>query len=136
MTAELFVPILLALITALGGTGFWGYRQFRREAPVHKAEAEVAIAEKSQQMALAIAKRLDGDVETLKTDLATERAAREHLSGRVDEQGRMLREQERTISGLREVVRAFSAAWDDLTTNWEIVRQRPIPPAKPRTHNP
>lgn len=134
MSTEVFTTIMGVMLAVLGGTGFWGYRQSRKEAPVKKAEAEVAIAEKSQQMALAIATRLDQDVKTLRGDLATANTNLLVLTGRVDEQGTQLREQESTINHLRDAVRIFSDAWDDLILRWDTHRQSTTAPAKPGVH--
>lgn len=123
------MPIILGLLTILGGTGFWGYKQSRKDAPIKKQEAEIAAADKTVQMALAVATAAKAHSEGVGKEMG-------ELKGRVDGLERQVREQEHTISGLREVVRAFSSAWDDLTARWETLRQQDKPPPKPRTYNP
>ena len=131
MSEASIVTIIVGVLGVLGGGGFWGYRQFRKEAPVKKRDADIAVAEKSQQMALAVAENMRKDVERLRTDLNTERDARQTLTGRVDSLETQVREQNRTIQILREAVRLFNAAWDDLTHRWHTLRQSEHPPARP-----
>ena len=136
MTPEAVLSIILATLGVLGSAGFWGYKQSRKEAPIKKRDADLAVADKSQQMAMAIATRLDTELLAMKADLTTERGERQTLGGRVDELAAQVREQDRTITGLREVVRSFSSAWDSLVRDWHILRLEESPPPKPHTHNP
>lgn len=134
MSEASIVAIILGVLTLLTGGGFWGYRQFSREAPVRKRDADIAVAEKSQQMAMAIADDLREDYGRLRTDLNSEREERQKLTGRVDSLETQIREQNRTIQRLREAVRVFNAAWDDLTHRWQHYRQSEHPPARPNTN--
>jgi uncharacterized coiled-coil protein SlyX len=113
----------------LGSAGFWGYKQSRKEAPIKKEQADIAAASTTVQMALSVATAAKAHSEGLGKEMG-------ELKGRVDGLERQVREQEHTISSLREVVRAFSSAWDDLTARWETLRQQDQPPPKPRTYNP
>ncbi|MGC0270820.1 hypothetical protein ACPROK_14765 [Glutamicibacter soli] len=131
MSESSIVAIILGVLTLLTGGGFWGYRQFSREAPVRKRDADIAVAEKSQQMAMAIADDLREDYGRLRTDLNSEREERQKLAGRVDSLETQIREQNRTIQRLREAVRTFNAAWDDLTHRWQHYRASEHPPARP-----
>ena len=124
MSETSIVAIILGVLTILGGGGFWGYKQFSKEAPVRKRDADIAVAEKSQQMALAVA-------ESTRKDLERYAAQMNILTGRVESLETQVREQNRTIQTLREAVRLFHAAWDDLTYRWHTVRQSEHPPARP-----
>lgn len=131
MSEASIVTIIIAVLGVLGGGGYWGYRQFSKEAPVKKRDADIAVAEKSQQMAMAIADDLREDYSRLRTDLNAEREERQKLTGRVDSLESQVREQNRTIQRLREAVRLFNAAWDDLAHRWHVVRQSEHPPTRP-----
>lgn len=134
MSETSIVAIIVAVLAILGGGGFWGYRQFSREAPVRKRDADIAVAEKSQQMALAVADDLREDYTRLRTDLNAEREERQKLTGRVDSLETHIREQDKTIRTLRDAVRLFTAAWDDLTNRWQHYRQSEHPPPRPNIH--
>ncbi|GAA0199469.1 hypothetical protein [Glutamicibacter creatinolyticus] len=121
MSETSIVTLALGLMTLLTGTGFWGFRQYKKEAPVKKRDADIAVAEKSQQMALAVAESLRKDMESLRE--------------RMDGMETKLEEQNQTIQKLREAVRLFHAAWDDLTQRWHVHRQSEYPPARPKINN-
>lgn len=125
MSEQTVVTIVVALLSLLGGAGFWGYMSSRKEAPIKKRDADVAVAHQSQQMALAIAEDLREDVGRIRSELNEEREARKALAARVDKQ-------DHTIQGLRAVVRAFREAWADLTANWHTIRLQETPPPEPR----
>ncbi|MNW62847.1 hypothetical protein D3C74_410030 [compost metagenome] len=91
-------------------------------------------AEKSQQMALANAESLRTDLAQFREDLKVERDARQKLTGRVDSLETHIREQDKTIRTLRDAVRLFTAAWDDLTSRWHHYRQSEHPPPRPNVH--
>lgn len=131
MSETSIVAIIVAVLAILGGGGFWGYRQFAKEAPVRKRDVDIAVAEKSQQMALAVADDLREDYTRLRTDLNAEREERQKLTGRVDSLETHIREQDKTIRTLRDAVRLFTAAWDDLTSRWQHYRQSEHPPPRP-----
>ena len=136
MTPDLVLPIILGLLAVLGGTGFWGYKQSRKEAPIKKRDADLAVAETSQQMALAVAIAAREDNITLRADLDKERGALQVLSGRVDELSTQVREHNRTISRLREALSTLSNAWDEMAEQWATLRLSDEPPPKPtvKTH--
>lgn len=131
MTQEQITTIIVAVLALLGGGGFWGYRQSRKEAPIKKRDADIAAADQSVQMALAVATAAREDNATLREDLNKERGERQTLAGRVDELAKHIREQDRTISGLREALRVLSLGWDDLIQRWHILRLDDRPPPKP-----
>lgn len=116
------VSVILGILTLLGGGGFWTYRQFKKEAPVKKRDADIAVAEKSQQMAMAIADDLREDYTRLREDLNVEREARQKLAGRLDGLESHIRELNGTVRVLREALRVFNAAWDDLEHRWHEYR--------------
>jgi len=134
MSETSIVLIIVALLGVVGGGGYWGYKQFSKEAPVKKRDADIAVAEKSQQMAMAIADDLREDYTRLRKDLNAEREERTKLSGRVDSLETHIREQERTIRTLRDAVRVFTAAWDDLTSRWDHYRLADKPPPRPKVN--
>ena len=136
MTPEAVLSIILATLGILGSAGFWGYRQSRKEAPIKKRDADLAVAETSQQMALAVAIAAREDNVTLRADLDKERSALQVLSGRVDELSSQVREHNHTISRLREALSTLSNAWDELAANWSTLRLKDEPPPKPtiKTH--
>ena len=131
MSEASIVTIIIGVLGLLGGGGFWGYKQFSKEAPVKKRDADIAVAEKSQQMALKVAEESRNDVKRLRDELNAEREARHTLTGRVDSLEGQVREANRTIQTLREAIRLFHAAWDDLTHRWHVVRQSEQPPTRP-----
>lgn len=116
--------IILGILGVVGGVGFWQYRISRKDAPVRKQEADMAVAEKSQQMAMAIAERLDKDYALVRSELTEVKAMVESLQLHSVAQ-------DRTISILRKAVQAFSDAWDDLIQHWERYRLSPTPPDRP-----
>ena len=134
MSEGSIIAIIVALLGVVGGGGYWGYKQFSKEAPVKKRDADIAVAEKSQQMAMAIADDLRKDYTRLRTDLNAEREERTKLSGRVDSLETHIREQDRTIRSLRDAVRLFTAAWDDLVNRWDHYRISDKPPPRPKIH--
>jgi len=131
MSEASIVTIIIAVLGVLGGGGYWGYSQFSKEAPVKKRDADIAVAEKSQQMALKVAEDMRKDVERLRADREQDRERLQTLTGRVDSLEGQIREQNRTIQALREALRLFNAAWDDLTQRWHHHRQSEHPPARP-----
>lgn len=131
MTPELVVPLILGFLTLLGSGGIWTYRQSRKEAPIRKRDADIAAADQSVQMALAVATAAREDNISLRKDLDKERGERQTLAGRVDELANHIREQDRTISGLREALRVLSIGWDDLIQRWHVLRLEDRPPPKP-----
>ena len=131
MSETAIVSIILGVLTLLGGGGIWGYRQFKQEEPVKKRDADIAAADTSVQMALSIAKAAREHSEALGKELETERGARQHLSGRLDGLETHIRELNGTIRTLRDAVRIFSAAWDDLTYRWHEHRLADKPPPRP-----
>lgn len=134
MAPEILIPIIVAFLGMLGGGGFWNYYISRRDAPVKKAEADMAVAEKSQQMAMKIAERLDIDYTSVRADLSVAQQAIVSLTEQVKSLEDHGRDQDRTISSLRRMVQAFSDAWDDLAQHWERYRLldvAPLPPSYP-----
>lgn len=131
MSEQTIVTIVVALLSLLGGAGFWGYMTNRKEAPIKKRDADIAVAHTSQQMALAIAEDLRLDVERLRGDVGIERTARESLGGEVRELRARVEEQAGTIQSLRRVVQAFKDAWANLESNWQILRLQDTAPQKP-----
>lgn len=123
--------IVLAILGIVGGVGFWQYRISRKDAPVRKQEADMAVAEKSQQMAMAIAERLDKDYTQVRADLVELTAQVVELRTRSEDQDRTITAQGHTISILRRAVQAFSDAWDDLILHWERYRLSETPPNRP-----
>jgi hypothetical protein len=123
--------IVAALFAALGGAGFWGYMVSRKEAPIKKRDADIAVAHTSQQMALAVAEDLRLDVGRLRGDLDHERKQREGLGTEVKELRAKIEAQADTIQSLRRAVRAFRDAWANLTANWQILRLQDNPPQQP-----
>lgn len=131
MSETAIVSIILGILTLLGSGGVWGYRQFKKEAPVKKRDADIAVAEKSQQMAMAIADDLREDYTRLREDLNTEREHRQNLSGRVDELATHIREQDRTIRHLRDAIRVLTEWGNDIVARWNILRMNQEPPPMP-----
>lgn len=116
--------IILAILGIVGGVGFWQYRISRKDAPVRKQEADMAVAEKSQQMAMAIAERLDKDYEYVRAELAATQAAVAAQGEEITALQLLSRQQAGTIGRLRQ-------AWDDLQQHWDKYRQQETPPAHP-----
>ena len=131
MSESAIVAVILGVLGLLGGGGFWSYRQSRRDAPVRQRDADLVVADKSQQMALAVANDLREDYERLRGEVGQEREARQQLTGRVESLETHIREQDKTISHLRRALGQFSAAWDDLATRWDHHRTQDHPPDRP-----
>lgn len=138
MSSEVILTIITGVLAIIGGAGFWGYLQSRKEAPISRRAADLAVAEKSQQMSMLVADDLREDYTRLRADLNTERGERIALAGRVDELGnhireqdKMIREQDTTIRTLRDVLRAFSTGWENLIRDWDTIRLSATPPRKP-----
>lgn len=131
MTPEILIPVIVAFLGVLGGGGFWSYYTSRRDSPIRKSEADMAVAEKSQQMAMKIAERLDVDYTSVRKDLKNAEQAISALDLQVKSLEAHTREQDRTITILRQAVRAFSDAWDDLVQHWEQYRLSDAPPSRP-----
>lgn len=132
------VTITIGVLGVFGGGGFWVYRQSRRDAPVRQRDADLAVAEKSQQMAMVIAvaaqensERAQQDSDRLRLDMEKERTERHLLTTRVVSLEHQVKEQGRTISHLRRTVQAFSEAWDDLVAHWDHHRTQKHPPERP-----
>lgn len=123
--------IILGVLGLASGVGFWQYRISRKDAPVRKTEADMAVAEKSQQMAMAIAERLDKDYNQVRAELT---ATQEAVAAQGDEIANLQqlgREQARTIGTLRYAIQAFVTAWDDLVQHWDTYRLSDAPPTRP-----
>lgn len=136
MSPEAVISVILGFLTLLGSGGVWAYLSHRKEAPIKKEEADIAAADKTVQMALAVATAARDDNATLRADLAKDRGALQVLSGRVDELSAQVREQNQTIGRLREALSVFSSAWDDMTAMWPTLRLSDDPPPRPtvKTH--
>lgn len=128
MTPDIVLPLILGVLGVLGGTGYWGYRQSRREAPVRQKDADLAAAERSQQMALAVSDDLREDVARLRAELVTERAERKEVYAELSEQ---LHLQNQRLDTVRDAFRQLSRWVDDILDNWEIMRQNVDAPRKP-----
>lgn len=128
MSETSIVAIIGALFALLGGAGFWGFLQNRKEAPIKKRDADVAAAHTSQQMALAVADDLRTDVGRLRDDLNAEREERKREVGELRQK---VEAQADTIQNLRRAVRAFKDAWAEITANWSVVRLQDTPPVAP-----
>jgi hypothetical protein len=131
MSEQTIVTIVVGLLSLLGGAGFWGYMTNRKEAPIKKRDADIAVAHTSQQMALAIAEDLRLDVGRVRTELDAERTERENLGNEVRELRGIVESQAGTIQSLRRVVQAFKDAWANLESNWQILRLQETAPQKP-----
>lgn len=123
--------IILAILGIVGGVGFWQYRISRKDAPVRKQEADMAVAEKSQQMAMAIAERLDKDYAQVRLELTATQSAVAAQGEEIVALQRLSKEQANTIGTLRQAVQVFSDAWDDLVQNWDRYRQQDAAPNRP-----
>lgn len=128
MTPDIVLPLILGILGVLGGTGFWGYRQSRKEAPVRQKDADIAAAERSQQMALAVSDDLREDVARLRAELVAERAERKQVYAELSEQ---LHLQNQRLDTVRDAFRQLSRWVDDILDNWEIMRQNVDAPRKP-----
>lgn len=131
MTPDMLIPLASSFLLFLGSTGLWQYVQSRRTTPVQQQEAGLAVAAKSQQMALDVAERLALDYTNLRAELTTAQTNITTLGAQVKSLEEHTRVQDKTIGVLRSSVRAFSAAWDDLVQNWDHYRQSSTPPARP-----
>lgn len=128
------VPIILGILGVLGGTGYWGYRQSRREAPVRQRDADIAAAERSQQMALAVADDLREDVDRLRNELGAEREERKGLSSEVGELREQLRQQNKVVDSVRSAFQHLSRWVDGIIADWDTVRQSTEAPQRPDLH--
>lgn len=126
-------PIILGILGLVSGVGFWQYRISRKDAPVRKKEADMAVAEKSQQMAMAIAERLDIDYKSVRAELTSTQEAVASLQTELQTVQSHTQEQDQTINTLRRAVRSFSEAWDDLVLHWARYRMLDVPPQRPTT---
>lgn len=131
MSETAIVSIILGVLGILGGGGIWGYRQFKREEPVKKRDADIAAAGTNVQMAISIATAAQSHSEGLAELLNAEREARVQLAGRLDGLETHIRELNGTIRSLRDVVRLFTNAWDDLSQRWHEHRLSDQPPPRP-----
>lgn len=131
---ELVLPIIGGLFTILGGGGFWTYWQSRKDTPIRKRDADIAAADASVQMALSVATAAREHGNTLQGELDSTRERLSVLTGEVKGLQTHVREQDRTIRGLRSVVQVFSDAWDALVLDWDTLRLRTTPPVKPQPH--
>lgn len=131
MSESTVAAIVVALFAALGGSGFWVWLNGRKEAPIKKRDADIAVAHTSQQMALAVADDLRTDVTRLRADLNHERTEREGLGTKLEALQQKVEAQADTISSLRRVVRIFNDAWASLEANWQILRLQETAPSKP-----
>lgn len=120
------VAIVVAVLGVVGGGGFWGYRQFSKEAPVRQRDATIAAADKSVQMAIAVATAADTRSKNFGNDLEIERRERQSLSARVEAL-------ETTVRVQKKILRIFDEAWDDLINRWPYHRQQDQPPPRPNT---
>lgn len=128
---EIVMIVVGGVFAIVGGVGFWQYLISRRGEPIKVREADLAVASTTQAMALQIAADLRTDLDQLRKDFVAEREARQKLEGRQEGFESQMREQNATIARLRDLLQAFSYAWDDLVENWEALRQRSAPPKKP-----
>lgn len=133
MSETAIVSIILGVLGLMGGGGFFGYRQFKKEAPVKKRDADIVAAGTNVQMAISIATAAQTHSEGLAQELKAEREARQQLSGRLDGLETHIRELNGTIRLLRDAVRIFSAAWDDIEIRWHEYRLSNKPPPRPHT---
>lgn len=125
------IAIVVAVLGLASSGGVWGYRQFKKESPVRQQDATIAAADKSVQMAIAVAAAANDNAAAADTrsknfveDLNTERTERKKLSDRVE----IL---ETTVKVQKTIIRVFDEAWDDLHTRWPYHRQQENPPPRP-----
>lgn len=134
MSDTAVVGVILGILGVLSGTGYWGYRQFKKEAPIKKRDADIAAAGANVQMAIDNAAAALAYSQSLAKDLEAEREARQNLSGRFEGLEKHIRELNGTIGSLRDSVRIFSVAWDDLDRRWQVLRLSEHAPTRPHIH--
>lgn len=132
MAPEILTTVILGVLGILTGTGYWGYRQSRREAPVKQRDADIAAAERSQQMALAVADDLRQDLSRLRGELGTERDERKGLSAEVQALSAQVRHQSRLLETVRDAFGKLSRWADHIVENWDTVRKSEAAPERPK----
>lgn len=136
MSEAAVLAIISGIVVVLGSAGFWGYRQYRREEPVKKRDASVVVAHTSQEMALELAGAIRAELAIVRTELNTERGERQALAGRLEGLETHVREQDRTITGLRALVDAYQRGWADLERRWAMHRLSEHAPEDPTNEPP
>lgn len=126
------VTVIASVLTGLGGGGgLVAFMKMKKEAPVTQKEAEISYAEKSQQMALAVAKAAQADNARLRKEMSGYRDDLAGLGARVESLEKDNRDQARTIRILRDTVRILSAWADDIVSRWSVIRLETDPPRLP-----
>lgn len=132
MSESAVVTLIIGILTLAGGSGgLLAWQKYRKEAPVTKRDADIAVAKSNVEaagdtvaMAISIAQAAKQHSEGLGLALAT-------VTDRVDTLERTVKEQDHTIRLLRDAVRIFGAAWDDLVYKWHEYRLHDKPPPRP-----
>ena len=124
-----------ALVAALLGTGGMGALVpliiAWRKAPIERRDADIAAAETSQGMSLALAQELRGEIDRLRTEMSELRTELRTETGRRETLADEVREYKGTIYRLRVALSRAAEFWDHVTLNWSTLRQNPEPPLFP-----
>lgn len=132
MSETSVLSLILGILTLAGGSGgLLAWQKYRKESPVTKRDADIAVAKSNVEaagdtvaMAISIAKAAKEHSEGLGVALAT-------VTARVETLETHVKEQDKTIRLLRDAVRIFGAAWDDLVFKWHEYRLHEQPPPRP-----
>lgn len=134
---------MVTIIVALLGSGIWGaaaqWRASRREAPVKQKDADLAAAQASQQITMALVEALREEVDRLGQSFKAERETRcqevqAERDARERDIHRIQREREadrRELGSVRVALAQWTDWWQQLAENWEELRGSPSPPDPP-----
>lgn len=123
MNTELLSAIITAVVMAAGGGGVIAWRKDRREGPITRRQADVAVAQVGSQIKVA-------DIDGLRDILEEERTRRKELRDEVAELSRRVQEAEDSARSAEERATTAERRADeaeqyieDLIAHW--------PPGKP-----
>lgn len=135
---EVFVPIIVALISLGGGGSIVQWLKARKEAPVAQRAASIAEFQTVDEMRQALTddiveqytrqKNENADMRKQLTDM---QASLEDLTGRLSNIEQHTIQQDRTIRNLRDAINTWVAWGEDIVRRWGVLRLRDEPPDMP-----
>ena len=125
VTLVLGGPAIAALVTYLLG---------RHKPELEKKDADLATAERTQGMSLALAARLEGEIERISGELKEVRELLKVETGEREKLAETVREYKGIIYALRVQLSRIEQWWEDeIVARWDEVRAKDNPPRFPHS---
>lgn len=138
MTPEIFVPIIVAIITVGGGGSIWQWLKSRKEAPITKRDADIAAMRSVDEMRQAFTGDVVAQYNAQRAENKETREQlvemKETLAGALERLGTLEEHtlhQDKTIRNLGQIIDTWVAWGEDIVKRWNIIRMQDRPPDMP-----